>query len=110
VTPLSTFVGRDDAEDRLRDLAVERRLVTVTGPGGVGKSRLVQHAVGNAAITVELAALGGSGDVGTEAAASVGHASLDEWAMTLADQAVTVVLDSCDHASRCEAARDSARG
>jgi predicted ATPase len=97
VTPLSTFVGREDVQERLRDLAVERRLVTVTGPGGVGKTRLVQQAVGDAAFLVELAPLGTSGDVGAEAAAQLGHGSLAEWAMTMADQSATIVLDSCEH-------------
>ncbi|WP_019544303.1 ATP-binding protein [Streptomyces sulphureus] len=42
--PLDAFVGRD-AELRLLSGLVERaRLVTLTGPAGVGKSRLAQHA------------------------------------------------------------------
>ena len=40
--PLTTFVGRDSQIDELIDLIQQPhvRLVTVTGPGGVGKTRL----------------------------------------------------------------------
>ncbi|MFI0502429.1 BTAD domain-containing putative transcriptional regulator [Streptomyces albogriseolus] len=38
--PLTPLVGRDDALTRVSRLLVEARLVTLTGPGGVGKTRL----------------------------------------------------------------------
>lgn len=38
---LTSFVGRSDDVARVRDACAEHRLVTVLGPGGVGKSRLV---------------------------------------------------------------------
>src|SRR6185369_11562018 len=40
--PLTAIVGRDAEQAELRDLLVARqaRLVTLTGPGGVGKTRL----------------------------------------------------------------------
>ena len=37
---LTSFVGRDDEARKLDGLLGEYRLVTVTGPGGVGKTRL----------------------------------------------------------------------
>jgi hypothetical protein len=37
---LTSFVGRADAVDEVAGLLNEHRLVTVTGPGGVGKTRL----------------------------------------------------------------------
>ena len=37
-TRLTSFVGRDDDLRQLRDLLAERRLVTLTGPGGIGKT------------------------------------------------------------------------
>jgi non-specific serine/threonine protein kinase len=40
--PLSTFVARRGELDRLRELVDRTRLVTLTGPGGCGKTRLSQ--------------------------------------------------------------------
>ena len=37
---LTSFVGRDDEIGQLRTLLENHRLVTVTGPGGIGKTRL----------------------------------------------------------------------
>ncbi len=37
---LTSFVGRQDEIEQLKKLLVEVRLVTITGPGGSGKSRL----------------------------------------------------------------------
>ncbi|HEY8313037.1 MAG TPA: adenylate/guanylate cyclase domain-containing protein [Candidatus Baltobacteraceae bacterium] len=48
---LSTFVGRKAELQRLRKLVIVKRLVTLMGPGGVGKTRLALHLareVGNA--------------------------------------------------------------
>ncbi|WP_283136889.1 AfsR/SARP family transcriptional regulator [Rhizohabitans arisaemae] len=38
--PLTELVGRQDDIERVRDLLGSARLVTLTGPGGVGKTRL----------------------------------------------------------------------
>ncbi len=40
-TYLTSFVGREDDRARLIDAVKGHRLVTVTGPGGIGKTRLV---------------------------------------------------------------------
>lgn len=39
-TPVSTLVGRDGEARTLHQLTLENRLVTITGPGGSGKTRL----------------------------------------------------------------------
>jgi predicted ATPase len=41
--PLTSFIGREDELRRLGPLVLEHRLVTLTGSGGVGKSRLAQE-------------------------------------------------------------------
>ena len=38
--PLTSFVGRDEDVARVRKMLAEGRLVTLTGPGGAGKTRL----------------------------------------------------------------------
>jgi hypothetical protein len=45
----SGFVGREAELARARELLRQSRLVTVTGPGGVGKTRLAVRAAGEAA-------------------------------------------------------------
>jgi predicted ATPase/DNA-binding CsgD family transcriptional regulator len=44
-SPANPFVGRDAEIAELQSLLKEHRLVTVTGPGGVGKTRLTIRAV-----------------------------------------------------------------
>ncbi|MFF7774559.1 BTAD domain-containing putative transcriptional regulator [Streptomyces tanashiensis] len=44
--PLTGIVGRDRAVTEVTGLLRERRLVTLTGPGGVGKTRLAVEAAG----------------------------------------------------------------
>lgn len=39
-SPPSSFVGRDNAVDQVRRLSGRSRIVTLTGPGGAGKTRL----------------------------------------------------------------------
>ncbi|HEY7276583.1 MAG TPA: LuxR family transcriptional regulator [Trebonia sp.] len=49
VPQASGFVGREAELARARELLGRSRLVTITGPGGVGKSRLAVRAAGEAA-------------------------------------------------------------
>ena len=40
VSPLTSFIGRESEIQSLTDLILNSRLVTLTGPGGIGKTRL----------------------------------------------------------------------
>ncbi len=43
---VTSFIGRDDDVRKVLELLEASRLVTLTGPGGVGKTRLALHAAG----------------------------------------------------------------
>jgi predicted ATPase/DNA-binding SARP family transcriptional activator len=47
--PLTSFVGRDEDVTRVRKMLSEGRLVTLTGPGGAGKTRLAVETAGRLA-------------------------------------------------------------
>ena len=110
-TERSTFVGREAAVLALLGLAAEHRLVTLTGPGGVGKSRLALEVgrrlagdVRDGAWLVELAT---APDDLTSVASAVlgqlgiaersGQDDLDVLVETLRDQDRLILLDNCEH-------------
>jgi predicted ATPase len=111
----SGFVGRVAELGRARDLLRESRLVTITGPGGVGKTRLAVRVASEAAAGfrdgARLIELSGVRDAGllmhTVAAeltlAELSNAEADQgWqADTLLgfirDRELLLVLDTCEH-------------
>ena len=107
---LTSFVGRAGSVREVAGLLEEYRLVTVTGPGGVGKTRLAGAVAGRAAArfadgawlaglapvqdparvpAVVAVALGVREQPGVPAAAAV--------ARVLARQQLLLVLDNCEH-------------
>ncbi|WP_327008922.1 winged helix-turn-helix domain-containing protein [Dactylosporangium sp. NBC_01737] len=65
-TPLTSFVGRDDDVERLAAQILDRRLVTLVGPGGAGKTRLATTVAArdpHTAWLVELAPVAEAADV-----------------------------------------------
>ncbi len=48
-TELNSFVGRERELDELRKLVSATRMVTLTGPGGIGKTRLALRALASTA-------------------------------------------------------------
>ncbi|MGP3684383.1 ATP-binding protein [Streptomyces sp. IBSNAI002] len=106
----ASFVGREPELELLDRLLNERRLITLTGVGGVGKSRLALRAAAAARRTrrdgvwwVELSPLRDPGLLTATVAHAVGLADhsprpLDEelcaW---MADKELLLVLDTCEH-------------
>lgn len=110
--PASSFVGRDADLDRAAGLLQRGRVVTLYGPGGVGKTRLATHLSARVADRYEDGVLlvefgdGGPGDVEPVLAAAlrladggrVGAASVvDRIVDVLATRRQLVVLDNCEH-------------
>jgi len=107
---LSSFVGRVDEQRLVGEALRDHRLVTVTGPGGVGKTRLaVEVAAAHAprfpdgVWLVDLAQVGDPGRVGPAIAAAVevADASADESVVGIAAALQThtalLVLDNSEH-------------
>ena len=107
---LTSFVGRAAVADEICGQLGEYRLVTVTGPGGAGKTRLAgevaRQVVGRFADGVwlaELAAVRDPAQVAPAVAAALGIrelpsvAAADALARTLARRQLLLVLDNCEH-------------
>jgi predicted ATPase/DNA-binding SARP family transcriptional activator len=107
---VSSFIGRDRELEEVKALLEASRLVTLTGAGGSGKTRLglevaagLVDGPGDGVWLVELAAvtdqeavaLAVCGAVGI--AAPSGRPALDVLLDALAVQDVLVVLDNCEH-------------
>jgi predicted ATPase/DNA-binding SARP family transcriptional activator len=113
---LSRFVGRDAELAQLRAAVRSSRLVTLTGPGGAGKTRLAVEAAAvlgedhrDGAWLVELAGVAGPDGVAAAAAAALGagaaavpgaqpaRSAADLIVRYLAGRSLIVVLDNCEH-------------
>jgi predicted ATPase/DNA-binding CsgD family transcriptional regulator len=106
----SSFVGRSDALHRLSALLERYRLVTVTGPGGVGKTRLAAEVAARVADrfadgvwAVELTAVQDPALVPAAVASALGLQAGSGTSITealaahLSRQQVLLVLDNCEH-------------
>jgi predicted ATPase len=107
---LTSFIGRDGPVRSVADLLKEQRVVTVTGQGGVGKTRLagqVARAVAgrfaDGAWLAELAPAGDPAQVAGMVAAALGVREqpgvpvAEAVARALARQQLLLVLDNCEH-------------
>lgn len=117
-TPAGPLVGRDQDLAELLRLLDSQPVLTVTGPGGVGKTRLTLQAAaehsertGTESVAVRLAAVTDGGRVPEAVAAAlglrlVGAARPGSVAGMLTGRAVLLVLDNCEHV--VDAVRDLA--
>lgn len=99
----AAFVGRDAEVGALLDLMADHDLITITGPGGVGKTRFALEAserlaaqVGLPTRFVALADLPTGSDVDAISAAT-GMASPEALAVSLGDAGGMIVLDNAEH-------------
>jgi predicted ATPase/DNA-binding CsgD family transcriptional regulator len=107
---LASFVGRDGPVREVARLLEEHRLVTVTGPGGAGKTRLAGEAARRMAgrfadgiWLAELAAVQDPAQVPSVVVAALGVRELpgvparEVLGRVLARQQILLVLDNCEH-------------
>jgi predicted ATPase/DNA-binding SARP family transcriptional activator len=105
-------IGRETVIERVGELLAAGRLVTLTGPGGAGKTTVAIEAArrqpppADGVWLVELAALSDGRAVPDAVAAAVGIGTggiggptidLDVLVEALADRALLLVLDNCEH-------------
>jgi predicted ATPase/DNA-binding CsgD family transcriptional regulator len=110
VPVLTSFVGRGAEVDEVAGLLAEYRLVTVTGPGGVGKTRLagvvaqrVASEFADGAWLAELAAVQDPALVPAAVAVTLelrqpsGTPPAEALAAALSRRQLLLVLDNCEH-------------
>ncbi len=109
-SPLSSFVGREREKAAVRQLLVTSRLVTLTGMGGCGKTRLAIQVAAevagefqDGAYLVDLAALTEPSLVAPSVASTLGLCEQPGWtaaeilAEYLAHMRLLLILDNCEH-------------
>src|SRR5260370_39342497 len=108
--PISELIGRDVELDEILDLSTSHRLVTLVGPGGIGKTRLssevARHLLPRFADGVWVAELAPLCDpslvpatvataLGVEVSGGAG--SMERIANALGRKQLMLVLDDCEH-------------
>ncbi|OBH05809.1 LuxR family transcriptional regulator [Mycobacterium sp. E1747] len=107
---LTSFVGRNAEIETVRQLVADNRLVTLTGAGGVGKTRLALQVAGNAdgnfADGVWYADLAPITDPEVVPVAvtralglpdQAGRSTMDTLIRAISGRHILVVLDNCEH-------------
>jgi predicted ATPase/ATP/maltotriose-dependent transcriptional regulator MalT len=107
---LTGFVGRRAEREGVGDLVADRRLVTLIGVGGAGKTRLAAQVAADQAERwpdgvwwVELGSVGDAAEVAEAVASAVGvlvepvRGPLGSVTVALADRRALVCLDNCEH-------------
>jgi predicted ATPase/DNA-binding NarL/FixJ family response regulator len=109
-TEPNSFIGREQELDELRKLVFAGRMVTLTGPGGIGKTRLALRALAllegdfpDGAYYAELADLSSPDLVVARVASVVGVTEekdrplIDTLADALHARSMVLALDNCEH-------------
>src|ERR1700729_3271122 len=106
----TSFVGREADVAQVRDLVAQNRLVTLTGAGGVGKTRMAIQVAGqnvnefaDGTWYVDLAPITGPDLVAITTARALGlpdqpgRSTMETLTRFVADRQMLVVLDNCEH-------------
>ena len=119
---LTSFVGREADVAAVRELIAERRLTTLIGPGGSGKTRLATETartllgdLPDGVWLVELAAIGADGDVAQATLAGLGLRDallgaapsadpVDGLIAAIREREALLILDNCEHVIESAAA------
>jgi predicted ATPase/class 3 adenylate cyclase/DNA-binding CsgD family transcriptional regulator len=107
---LTSFVGRDKQIAEVRELVAANRLVTLTGAGGVGKTRMAIHVAGmltnefsDGTRYVDLAPITDPDMLPVAVARALGlpdqpgRSTVDTIVRSIGDRQLLVVLDNCEH-------------
>ncbi|MED5813738.1 LuxR family transcriptional regulator [Mycolicibacterium sp. 050232] len=107
---LTAFIGRQHQIGEVRNLLADNRLVTLTGAGGVGKTRLalqvatdVSDEFGNDAWWADLAPIIEPEEVPVAVARALrladcpGRSPIESIARFVGDRRMLIVLDNCEH-------------
>ena len=103
MTAATSFVGRRAIRQRVTALLDGKQFVTITGTGGIGKTRLVREVAddrntsGGYSALVELGPAKPGDDLELLLARQLGQSSLDTFAVGLDGQPAVVILDNCEH-------------
>ncbi|TDD41867.1 helix-turn-helix domain-containing protein [Nonomuraea terrae] len=120
---LTSFVGKDGDVGAVAGLAMNHRLVTLTGPGGSGKTRLATETartmlaeLPDGAWLVELASVRAGGELAQAALTAIGLRDqallggarggepMDRLIAAVRERAILLVLDNCEHVIEAAAA------
>ncbi|TDD10985.1 helix-turn-helix domain-containing protein [Nonomuraea deserti] len=121
---LTSFVGRDDDLSAVAGLAVRHRLVTLTGAGGSGKTRLATETartmlpeLPDGVWLVELASVRAGGELAQAALTAIGlrdqpllgggargGETMDRLVAAVRERAILLILDNCEHVIEAAAA------
>jgi len=105
---LTTYVHRANDSDAIRNLILANRLVTLTGPGGIGKTRLaasvaeaIEEEFVDRVVFVSLAPIRRGSEVAHRVASAIGVSSggnpTDEMIRGLRNKCMLLVVDNCEH-------------